>query len=176
MLLNRASQQVFICLCEGVSYLKPLILKYLLDGHPLLTVNEACLIHHAKGAITDHLDISVGHLLRAIRALARGGNHCGHLPTVSYNTFETVDPIRSDCSLSVNGQICTRKFWSGRCSCSNYIHSAMLFSKINIFLPICHIQGILIQNNVKEIYSHIMIKKGHIPTVSITVTAKFLAV
>lgn len=111
VLLNRKSQQVFICLT--VSYLKALVLKHLLDGHPLLTVNEARLIHHAKRAITDHLDIGVGHLLRAIRALAWGGNHCGHLPTVSYNTFETLDLIRSDCSLGVNRQISTRKCWSG---------------------------------------------------------------
>ncbi len=158
-----------------MSYLKPLILKYLLDGHPLLTVNEACLIHHAKGAITDHLDISVGHLQRAIRALARGGNHCGHLPTVSYNTFETLYQIGSDCSLGVNGQICTRTFWSGMMFLQQ-LHSAMLLSKINIFLPICHIQGILNQHNLKEIYSHIMIKKGHLLTASITVTVKFLAV
>lgn len=37
------------------AYLEPLVLQHLFNGHHLLAVNKASLVHHTKRAITDHL-------------------------------------------------------------------------------------------------------------------------
>lgn len=64
-------------------YLKPFILENFLNCHHLLRVNEASLVDHAKGAISNDLNVCVGHFLRAVRALAGGGYHRRHFAAVS---------------------------------------------------------------------------------------------
>lgn len=64
------------------THLKPLVLENFLNGHHLLTVNEAGLVHHSKGAISYNLDVGVGHFLWTIGTLARGSYHRRHFATV----------------------------------------------------------------------------------------------
>lgn len=71
---------------ERPPYLEPLILQHLLYGYHLLAVDEARLVHHTEGAIPDHLDVRVGHLLWTVGTLPRCGHHRSHLPTVPWET------------------------------------------------------------------------------------------
>lgn len=64
------------------TYLEPLVLQHLLDGHHLPSVAKLGLVDHTEAAIADDLGVRVGHLLRAVGALPRRRHHCRHLAAV----------------------------------------------------------------------------------------------
>ena len=54
-----------------VAHLESFILQDLLNGYNISTLTQLGLIDYAKATITNHSDVSVGHLLGSIRSLAR---------------------------------------------------------------------------------------------------------
>jgi hypothetical protein len=67
---------------SNVVYLEPLILKNFLDGNHFPSVAQFCLVHDAKTSIAYDLRVGVGHFLRPVWALSRGGHHRCHLATI----------------------------------------------------------------------------------------------
>lgn len=65
-----------------MSYLKPLVLQDLLDGHQLSRVTEFSLVHDAERAVSDDLGVCVADLLWPVRTLAGSGHDCRYLAAV----------------------------------------------------------------------------------------------
>lgn len=65
-----------------MSYLKPFILKDLLDGHQLSRVTKFSLVHDAEGAVSNDLGVRVADFLWSVRTLARSGHDCCYFAAI----------------------------------------------------------------------------------------------
>lgn len=69
-------------MCASVCYLKPLVLKDLLDGHQLSRVAELSLVDDAERAVADDFSVRVADFLWPVRALAWSGHDCCYLAAI----------------------------------------------------------------------------------------------
>lgn len=65
-----------------MSYLKPLVLQDLLDGHQLSRVTKFSLVHNAERAVSDDLGVCVADFLWPVRTLAWSGHDCRYLAAI----------------------------------------------------------------------------------------------
>lgn len=71
-----------VCGAVCFSYLEPLVLQDLLDGHQLSRVTQLGLVHDAERAVPDHLGVRVADFLWPVGTLAWSGHDCRYLAAI----------------------------------------------------------------------------------------------